>query len=237
MTHFFGKFRYVQLVIAMHMALNSSAQTLPDSLRPATPQSVGIQLTTTGPGVFYARELSRPHRLSLMVRGQYVAYRQRVRVETEPGSELLIDPDFMIGLAQVGLNWQPFRRGSFFLAGGVGYTWHPYLNAVASATDKLMLSGLELTPEDVGVVDLTVRWHPVIGYAGWGFGRVIPRKRWGVGFEMGVFYLGRPRVDLHYEGFLETTTLDEQVSVVERNLRKYRYLPSLNFHLAYKLTR
>jgi len=228
---------YVLSLFALLLPLSGFAQTLPDSLRSSTLQSAGIQLTTTGPGIFYARELSQLHRLSVVVRGQYAAYRKRVRVETEPGSELLIDPDFMIGLVQAGLNWHPFRRGSFFLTGGVGYTWHPYLGVVASATDKLTFSGLELTPEDVGVVNLTVRWRPVVGYAGWGFGRIIPRKRWGVGFEMGVFYLGRPRVDLHYEGFLETTTLDEQVSVVEHNLRNYRYLPSLNFRLAYKLTR
>ena len=221
----------------MPSARYCSAQILPDSLPSGRPQSIGIQLTTTGPGIFYARELSRPLRLSLVMRGQYIAYRKRVRVETEPGSELLIDPDFMIGLVQAGLNWHPFPRGSFFVAGGVGYTWHPYFGAVASATNKLTFSGLELTPEDVGIVNLAVRWHPVVGYAGWGFGRTIPRRRVGVGFEMGVFYLGRPRVNLHYEGFLETTTLDEQIPVVERNLRNYRYLPSLNLRLTYKLTR
>ncbi len=229
-------FRYALLFPAL-LLLSGFAQSQPDSLRRASPQSAGLQLTTTGPGVFYARELSRRHRLSGVVRGQYIAYQQRMHIETEPGSELLIDPDFMIGLAQVGLNWHPLQRGSFFLAGGVGYSWHPYLGVVASATDKLTFSGLELTPEDVGVVALTVRWRPVVGYAGWGFGRVIPRNRWGAGFEMGVFYLGRPRVDLTYEGFLETTTLAEQMSVVEHNLRHYRYLPSLNFRLSYKLTR
>jgi len=119
------RLRYVLSLSTLLIPLSGFAQNQPDSLRSATPQSAGLQLTTTGPGIFYARQLSKPHRLSGVVRGQYVAYRQRVRVETEPGSELLIDPDFMIGLVQAGLNWHPFRRGSFFPAGGVGYTWHP----------------------------------------------------------------------------------------------------------------
>lgn len=200
-------------------------------------QSLGLQLTTTGPGLFYARELNRAHRLTLVARAQYMAYRKPIRVETAPGSYLTVDPDFMIGLAQAGLNWHPFRRGSFFLAAGLAYTWHPHLRAVATADGKLDLGGLELTPEDVGVIDLQVRWRPVIGYVGWGFGRVVPRRRVGVGFEMGVFYLGRPRVNLQYEGFLETTTLAEQVPVIEHNLRNYRYLPTLNLRVSYKLNR
>ncbi len=94
-----------------------------------------------------------------------------------------------------------------------------------------------MTPEDVGTINLGVRWHPVIGYAGWGFGRAIPRRRFGVGFEMGVYYLGRPTVQLDYEGFLETTNLSEQVPIVERNLSNYRYLPALSLTLSYVLNR
>jgi len=200
-------------------------------------QSLGIQLTTTGPGVFYARTLSQPHRLALVIRGQYIAYRKPIQIETAPNSFLTVDPDFMIGIAQAGLNWHPFRRGSFFLSGGVGYSWHPHLGVVATADTKLNLGGLELTPEDVGTIDLAIRWSPVVGYVGWGFGRAIPRKRVGVGFEMGVFYLGKPRIDLKYEGFLETTNLSEQIPVVERNLRHYRYLPTLNLRVGYRLSR
>lgn len=199
--------------------------------------SISGQLGTVGPGLFYNRVLSRPQRLLWRVGGQYIAYRKPVQLKTAPGSYLTIDPDFVISTAQAGLKWNPFRRGSFFVAAGVGYTWHPALNVVLTANDKLNLGGLELTPEDVGTVKLGVRWHPVVGYAGWGFGRTIPRRRFGVGFEMGVYYLGRPTVQLDYEGFLETTNISEQVPVVEQNLSNYRYLPSLSITLTYALNR
>jgi hypothetical protein len=226
------------LVLLVLPYIGYSAQLKPDSTdRGASCESVSAQLGTTGVGVFYNRILSQPHRLVARVGGQYMAYRKTIRVKTAPDSYIAIDPDFMIGITQAGLKWYPLPRSSFFVVAGVGYTWHPNLNFVITSNDNLNLGGLELKPEDVGTVNLGFRWHPVVGYLGWGFGQTIPGKRIGIGFEMGVYYLGRPSVQLNYEGFLETTTIDEQVPVVERNLSNYRYLPSINFTLSYALHR
>lgn len=208
----------------------------PDSLLTSrSVQSVRLQLGTTGPGVMYNRLLGPSGRLTLRVGGQYFAYRKPLRVGVGADSYLQIKPDLTIGIAQAGVLWRPFRRGSFFVAGGVGYTWHPTLQFTVIAENKLNFDGLELTPQDVGTVNLGFRWHPIVGYLGWGFGRSIPVKRLGVGVEMGVFYLGKPSVTLDYDGFLETTTIDEQVPKVERNLTSYRYLPTINLTLSYRL--
>jgi hypothetical protein len=181
--------------------------------------------------------ISAKHRLLVRVGGQYSAYRQPIRVKVSSQSAIDLEPDFMIGVAQAGLVWQPFRRNSFFLTAGAGYTWHPNLSVVLTTRDKLDFDGLVLNPDDVGRVALDLRWHSIVGYFGAGFGRPIPRKRFSVGVELGVYYLGRPRVNLTYDGFLETTTIDEQVPRFERNLANYRYLPSLNITLTYRLNR
>lgn len=231
--------RTVPLLVLLLVATSGLAlcRNNPDSTRQAIGQSVSLQAGTLGLGLFYNRELSRAHRLMLRAGGQYIAYRKPIRLETAPNSYLIVDPDFMIGTAQAGLKWNPFRRGSFFVAAGIGYTWHPTIGFTITANDKLNLGGLELRPEDVGTINLGVRWHPVVGYLGWGFGRTIPRRRIGVGLEMGVYYLGKPSVQLDYAGFLETTNLREQVGTVERNLSDYRYLPSLNLTISYALSR
>ncbi len=214
-----------------------SAQLIPpDSLvAHRVSQSVSVNIGTTGPGLFYNRLLSRSNRLTLRVGGQYFAYRKLIRVKAATDSYIQIKPDLTIGIAQANLKWHPFSRGSFFVTAGVGYTWHPDIRFVITAENKLNLDGLELTPESVGTVNLGLRWHPIVGYLGWGFGRSTPIKRLGIGFEMGVFYLGKPSVHLDYEGFLETTTIDEQVPIVERNLSNYRYLPTINLTLSYRL--
>lgn len=232
-------FYCLSIIVPIHHASSVySSQRPADSTNVrAGRHAVSLTLGTTGPGVQYRYTLDQKRRLTLRVGGQYVAYRQPIQVEASPGSYVVIHPDFMIGLLQGGVAWQPFRRGSFFVAASLAYTWHPGLGAVIRAEDKLMFGGLELTPENVGRIDLALRWKPVIGYVGWGFGRSIPRRRLGVGAEVGVYYLGRPRVRLQYEGFLETTTLDQQVAVVERNLAGYRYLPSVNLSVTYRLNR
>ncbi|SOD91829.1 hypothetical protein [Spirosoma fluviale] len=199
-------------------------------------QAVSIHLGTTGPGVFYSRQLSSARRLTVRLGGHYISYQKQIRVEAATDSYVQIKPDFTIGVAEANLIWHPFRRSSFYVTGGIAYTWHPDLRLTLTTEDKLTLDGLELLPQDVGTVNLAFHWHPLVGYLGWGFGRTIPKSRFGAGVEMGLFYLGKPSVSLDYEGFLETTTIDEQVPAVERNLSNYRYLPSINLTVSYRLT-
>ncbi len=226
------------LVVTMLSSAGYSFQAKPDSVgRKALPYSVSLQLGTSGVGLYCNHVFNQSRRLAVRVGGQYVAYRKPIRIETAPDSYIGIDPDLVISVLQASLKWNPFPHNSFFIVGGLGYTWHPAMRFVITANDKLNLGGLELTPQDVGVVKLGVQWRPIIGYVGWGFGQTMPRKRFGIGFEMGVYYLGRPSINLDYEGFLETTTIDEQVPVVERNLSGYRYLPSINLTLTYALHR
>lgn len=210
------------------------SQSRPDSVT-LPPQAIRLQVGTAGVGLFYKRVLSASPGVSLRAGGQYMAYRKPVRIQTDPGSFLNVTPDFMIGLVRADLAWHPFPRRAFFVAAGMGYTWHPNLSFVINAESALSLGGLELTADDVGTIHLDLRWQPVLGYVGWGFERLVSRRRVGIGFEMGMLYLGRPQLRLQYEGFLETTNLDEQVPVVERNLAGYRYLPSLNVTLSYAL--
>ncbi|WP_338875462.1 hypothetical protein WBJ53_07555 [Spirosoma sp. SC4-14] len=213
-------------------------QSIQDSIRLVKPEhSLCLQSGTTGLTIFYNHTIGSSHRLVMRGGVNYLAYRKRIRINTAPDSYLQIDPDFIVNIAQAGLKWYPLKRPSFFVAAGLGFTWHPYVDFVLTTNTNLNLGGLELTPQDVGIVRLGFRWHPVVGYLGWGFGPVSPRKRIGVGFEMGVYYLSRPRIKLDYEGFLETTNIDDQVPVVERNLSNYRYLPAITISFSYTLKR
>lgn len=215
-----------------------AGSTVPDTSH-GTPrnQLVSGHISTIGPGLFYSRTLSWSRRLSLRTGVRYVAYRKPINVRVAPESSLRIIPDFMIGTAEANLQWHPFRRRPLFLAAGLGYSWHPNLSVVLTAENNLNFDGLVLSADDVGTIRLGVHWRPIVAYVGWGFARMIPRKRIGVGFEMGIHYLGRPRIRLDYDGFLETTNIDEQLPVVARNLAGYRYLPSISFLLTYALKR
>ncbi|MCY1369134.1 hypothetical protein D9M69_561550 [compost metagenome] len=57
------------------------------------------------------------------------------------------------------------------------------------------------------------------------------KNRVGLGFDLGFFYLGSPRLSLDYEGFLETTTIDDELVKIQHNMRGYRYYPYVSVQM------
>jgi len=201
---------------------------------------VSLQLGTTGAGVQVSRQLTP--RLTARVGASYLAFRSALDVKTgAEGGSLNIQPDLVLGIGQATLKWHPFfskkkhLARSFFLTAGAGYTWRPDFNLTLRATETIRFGGMEITPEHIGTVQTGLSYRNLMGYGGLGFGRSIPRRRVGFGFELGSYVLSSPTVNLHYDGFLEATTLAEQVPTVERNLKNYRFLPSLQVHLSYRI--
>lgn len=222
------------LFAGLTIALPGYGQDSTQAYGPAR-YGISLQLSTTGIGLQLAREFRRYPRLTARLGASYFAYRKLVRVDVGEGSKLDLSPDIVLGIGQINLKWHPFRKSSFFVSGGGGYSVRPDVAVTIRAQDKLKFGGLEMTPENVGTIRTALRWGHPLGYGSLGFGRTIPRRRMGFGVELGCYYLGRPEVRLEYEGFLETTTLDEQVPKIEQNMRNYRWLPSLQFNLSYRL--
>ncbi|RRB02953.1 hypothetical protein EHT25_19505 [Larkinella rosea] len=197
---------------------------------------MGLQLGTTGAGIQLARTLTSDGRLVARVGASYFAYDRVFRVKAGEG-KLNITPDLVMGIALASVKWHPFKRNQLFLTGGAGYTWRPDVKANVIAEGNVKFGGLQISQENVGVVNASLRWNSVLGYAGLGYGRSTPIRRLGFAVELGCYYLGSPKVDLQYTGFLETTTIDEQIPVIQRNMENYRFLPSLQFLLTYGLFR
>lgn len=201
------------------------------------PSGLGIHAGITGVGGHLAWKLSGKPRLVLRLGGTYVGYNQSNVLDIGGGSKIDFYPNIVIGMVQSSVKWHPFRRGSFFLTGGLAYTWRPDLRLKIKAQNKLDLGGISMKAEEFGTVGLGLKWSNIVGYTGLGMGRSIPKRRFGVGFELGCFYLGKPQVLLDLDGFLETTTLEEQVPLIEKNMRGYRYLPNLQIVFTYALVK
>lgn len=218
-------------------SLRLSAQSIADStkLKPA-PYAIGLQAGSTGAGIQVARVLSADSRLVGRVGVSYFAYDRVFRVKAGEG-KLNITPDLVMGIALASVKWHPFKRNQLFLTAGAGYTWRPDVKANVIAEGNVKFGGLQISEGNVGVVNASLRWNSVLGYAGFGYGRSTPIRRLGFAVELGCYYLGSPKVDLQYTGFLETTTIDEQIPVIQNNLKSYRFLPSLQFLLTYGLFR
>ncbi len=201
------------------------------------PSGLGIHAGITGVGVQLAWKLRSQSRLVLRVGGSYLAYKKKIQIDLGDSSIIEFRPDFVIGIVHSSIKWHPFPRSAFFVTGGIGYTWRPDIRLQMSALSSIELGGIQMKPGEFGTIGLDIRWSPIVGYAGFGVGRSIPKRRWGVGFEVGCYYLGPPKINMDFEGFLETTTLDEQVPLIQRNMRGYRYLPNLQLVITYALVK
>ncbi|MGA0559865.1 hypothetical protein ACO2Q8_24600 [Larkinella sp. VNQ87] len=232
MTHLFTSL--LALVLIGSVAERSAAQSADSSRRKPSPYAIGLQLGTTGAGIQLARVISTDARLTGRVGVSYFAYNRAFKVNAGDG-KLHITPDVVMGIALASVKWHPFQRNQLFLTAGAGYTWRPDVKASVVAEGDVKFGGMQISEENVGTVNAALRWNHVLGYAGFGYGRSTPIRRLGFAVELGTYYLGSPNVDLQYTGFLETTTIDEQIPIIENNLKSYRFLPSLQFLITYRL--
>lgn len=206
-----------------------------DSTAVFSSYGLGVTVGTMGIGVQAAYQFSTKLPLTLRAGLSYFNYQKSFHVSTKDDARLYVSPDVALSNAQASLQWHPFTKSSFFVTLGAGYVWNPRLSAIVQTHDKVNFGGIEMTPDNFGVIQSSVHWQRLRGFAGVGFGRAVPARRIGFSAEMGCYYLGSPRVDLNYSGFLETTTLREQIPVIERNLSGYCWLPALQLSITYAI--
>ena len=165
----------------------------------------------------------------------YFIFTKELNITTREESEIFFQPDIHQQIMTGMLSWYPFKKHLVYFKAGVGYAVKQrYFVRITSPTG-LLLGGVEITSEDFGQVDLEVKWSRLMPYVGMGFGKPIPKKKLDLTFNIGCFYLGSPKINAQFEGFLESTTLDTQVAVIERNVRNYSYFPLLSVSLRYRI--
>jgi len=106
--------------------------------------------------------------------------------------------------------------------------------ARARPSDSYMISGFPVTRDQLGYVDIRIMTKRLLPYAGAGFDWIFgPNSRCGIGAELGVFYHGKPRVEMTATGILEDNA--ENAEQLEKNLNPYRWYPNLRVRLNYYL--
>lgn len=203
----------------------------PDTLRA---ESVQINVSTLGGGLEGSfRFTARP--VSIRAGLNYIAFKKPLQFETDKDSYLNVQPDLYSGHVYVLGDYHFLKKR--WLRATVGLAYAPFQRyATFLDTDgDLKLGEMTIPENEFGNTDLEIRWNRLKPYLGLGVGRQVMRKRVGVGMDLGVFHLGSPRLRLNYEGFLETTTIDEELLKMERNMRGYRFYPYVSVQVRYRL--
>ena len=192
--------------------------------------AIGINVGFPGIGLDYGRKLSG----QLMLRGQVNFMKLNIndysfQIENQG---ILIDAEVNFLNIDALLDYHPFKNSSFRMTIGVGYFIDQVISSTVAFDEDLLINDITYTPDQIGVIGLTNTWGSIAPYGGIGFGRAVPKGKFGFGFELGTYYGGKPKPTIIATGMLEDNVENE--AQLRENLSEYRWLPVLKIRMAYK---
>ncbi|PAC28176.1 hypothetical protein [Flectobacillus sp. BAB-3569] len=185
--------------------------------------------TTPGLDIGYAISPKITARLGY----SYFKYNTNTTAKTS-GEDVKLGGDANVSIASLSFEYHPFKKSSFKLIGGVSYFDKGQIALVVTPTGTYKFGSTTFTPEEVGNVQFTVDYGKQYApFAGIGFGRTVPKRRVGFGFEVGSYYTQTPKVTL--TGDKRLSSMSEQQAKVQENMKDWKYWPVVNLRLAIRL--
>lgn len=194
--------------------------------------AITVSLGDYGVGLGYARKLS-PKFNAIIAYNIAKINDTEVDVSSFLGND---DVSFSGGTAStiidLGAEYVPFTNSSFKLIFGVGYLNDVSVNGTISYKEGITVGDVNIAPEDVGKVDVTSNWTGVAPFIGIGFGRAVPKNRFGFGIDVGTYYANAPTVYLLADKLLAPTQNEQ--STLQVAFESLRFIPRIQFRVTYK---
>ncbi|AEI46845.1 hypothetical protein [Runella slithyformis] len=205
----------------------------PDSVSKAGPShkfGTALRLGTT-PGFDFAYRISP--KITILLGYTYFKYTVNTVAKTaDEGVKL--DAGIKMSAVSGLVEYHPFRKSSFKLLTGVSYINQGLISVLVTPEGNYTFGTTVFTPEEVGNVSLSVDYgQSAAPFVGIGFGRTVPKRRVGIGFEMGMYYIKSPVISM--SGKERLSSMSEQQAQVQENMKDWRYWPVMNLRLAIRL--
>lgn len=235
--------------IAFCCSLQSFTQQLPDTLKEKDSTSLdssnkdlnetakirknGLNLSfgTSGFGFGYARKLSPKF-------NAMIAYSSiNIKDKEVDVSEFLDndDVDFLGGanssILDIGAEYVPFKNSSFKLAFGLGFLNNVQIDGLITYKEGIQYGDVTVTKQDVGKIIINSKWSGAAPFIGFGFGRAIPKNRFGFGVDIGTYFAKSPEVSLEADKLLAPTQ-DEQEDL-QAAFESLTFIPRIQFRVTY----
>src|ERR1043166_7615987 len=114
---------------------------------------------------------------------------------TFSGHDLIVDAKARLGYVGLMFDFLPTKNPAFKVTLGLAYMLTRFEGVARFKDDQLVGDTYMLKKDEVGTINAVVTTNPFAPYAGLGWGRNFPRKRLGLGVELGTFYHGAPKLD------------------------------------------
>jgi hypothetical protein len=197
---------------------------------------VGGHASTTGIGAELSYQFNSSPWSSWRIRGAYtyVGFNKAQQFGMDKGKSIDLSPNLQKKVAQLSLDYFPFKRKRWHLSTGFAYNVDQTYRFEVSTETGVSLGGIDIEANDFGTIRGGVKWNTWMPYLGFGYLANLYREKVWLNIDLGTYYMGSPKLDISYDGFLETTTLDEEIPKIEHNLRNYSYYPYLSLGLGWK---
>ncbi|MDP1817323.1 MAG: hypothetical protein Q8K92_22895 [Leadbetterella sp.] len=199
--------------------------------------SIGVGLTSKGiQSNYFVR--SDSSRWSYGIRALGYGYKKTHNFQTGGESFVLVEPAIQKVQIDGLVRFWPFAQKNWInLDMGLGYDIFPTYAATISTPTGILLNNLEITSENFGSIDMNLKWNKFLPFFGVNFDKKIFQDKFNLGFDLGAYYLGKPKLDIQYDGFLESIEVESEIQKIEKNLSHYNYYPFLGFRLNYNWNR
>lgn len=192
--------------------------------------AMSVSLGMPGIGIEYSRKLSN----KFSARAKYNFF----KLDDYKDGSLNINGNDVEGTASVEsstidvlVEYLPFKNSSFKLLGGFGIINKMDINLIMDYDQELVFGDLVLDKDNFGNVTLDFSWKGVAPYLGMGFGRAIPKGKYGFGIEVGTYFSSSPDINLTATKLLAATA--DQEAEIEQTFESWKFIPLLQFRLAY----
>ncbi|SFC80546.1 hypothetical protein SAMN04487907_10952 [Zunongwangia mangrovi] len=193
--------------------------------------AIGVNGSTLGGGIEIARNIS-PH-FNIRLRGNTFNISDFVQEIEVDDANLNVTANSRFLEFDISLEYLPFRNSSFKIVGGASYFSDGETTAYATYDGSFEYGEITIGPDEIGDLELTLDYNGFAPYIGLGFGRAVPKKKFGVAFEAGSFYLPEPQVGIVANGMLAPTA--DQAKTLQQDIEDYRWYPFLNLRLSVRI--
>ncbi len=124
-------------------------------------------------------------------------------------------------------------RKFFRVVAGAAYLASAEATLHFEPKDAQSFNNITITREEIGALDFNIDWGKFAPYFGIGLGKGIPKKKFNVNVDYGLYYLSSPTVTA--VGTKLLTNNQVNAATIQNNMKDYRFMPvaQLNFNFKF----
>ena len=143
--------------------------------------------------------------------------------------------DAQVNLSNINIlaEYKP-RGGAFRMVAGLAWFPKNKISGIGTLRDGFQFNDILFTPEELGAVGANIEYKWKINpYAGIGFGRSHPKGRFGFTFDIGVFYKGKPQLEIVATSLARHNILNQEK--LQKIADDYQWWPVIDLGIKYRI--